>query len=382
MSSYDVVVAGLGAMGSATAFFLAQRGARVLGLDRFRPPHTLGSTHGGSRIIRETAFEHPRYVPFVQHAYRAWRTIEQQTGRALLDETGGVFVGSPSGQVVKGSRESARAHGVPYEEWPADELVRRYPAIRPLPGAVGFYDRRAGILRPEDCVTACLDFARSRGADLHFDEPFDRWDANTKGVTVVTAQGRYTAAHLVVATGAWMQQPLADLGVRAVVERVLMHWFIPTDPAPFTPGRFPVTLIEYAPDQVFAAFRQDRDGAVKVTVHHGGDFATADTVRREVAPAEVDAMRSIVAARLPAAAGRWLRSAACLYTDTPDGDFLIDRHPRAERVLLASPCSGFGFKFASAVGATLAELALDGHTQIDVRPFALDRFQNPRTARG
>jgi sarcosine oxidase len=179
-----------------------------------------------------------------------------------------------------------------------------------------------------------------------------------------------------------MQQPLAELGVHAVVERVLMHWFIPSDPAPFTPGRFPVSLIEHAPDQVFAAFPLDRDGAVKVTVHHGGDIATAETVRRDIAPAEVAALQSIVALRLPQAAGRWLRSAVCLYTDTPDGQFLIDRHPQSERVILASPCSGFGFKFASAVGQTLAQLALDGRTQNDVAAFALGRLQNPRTPRG
>jgi sarcosine oxidase len=381
-STYDVIVAGLGAMGSATAFFLAERGARVLGLDRYRPPHAMGSTHGGSRIIRETAFEHPRYVPLVQQAYRSWRTIEQRTGRALLQQTGGLFVGSPDGLVVRGSRASAQAHGIHYEEWPHADLRRRYPVYHPLPGAVGFHDPRAGVLAPEDCVAACLDYARGRGAELRFDEPLLRWEANTKGVTVVTAAGRYTAAHLVLATGAWMREPLAELGVAAVVERVLMHWFIPAEAAPFMPGRFPVSLIEYAPDQVFAAFPLDREGAVKVAVHHGGDVATATTVRRDVAPPEVDAVRAIVAARLPQAVGRWLRSAVCLYTDTPDGDFLIDRDPRSERVILASPCSGFGFKFASAIGQTLADLATGGRAQVDLRPFALGRFQNPRTARG
>ena len=374
---YDVIVAGLGAMGSATAFFLAERGARVLGLDRFRPPHTLGSTHGGSRIIRETAFEHPRYVPFVRRAYECWRQIERATGRELLTETGGMFVGDPDGPVVRGSRESGRAHGVPFEELGGAELVRRYPVYQPAGGAVGFFDPRAGILAPEDCVAACLEHAEGRGATLRYDEPVDRWEVNATGVTVVTAAGRYSAPHLILATGAWMQEPLAQVGVRTVVERVLMHWFAPADPAPFAPGRFPVSLIEFARDEVFAAFPLDRDGAVKVTVHHSGAPTSAASVDRKVGPAEVGAMRQILERRLPAAAGRHLRSAACLYTNTPDGHFLIDRHPNSPRVILASPCSGFGFKFASAVGEALAELALDGSARQDVAAFGIARFRNP-----
>lgn len=379
---YDVIVAGLGAMGSAAAFRLAQRGARVLGLDRFRPPHTLGSTHGGSRIIRETAFEHPRYVPLVQRAYVCWRDMEAATGRALLTETGGMFVGTPEGHVVRGSRDSARAHGVRFEQLSKEELASRYPVYTPGDGAVGFFDPRAGVLDPEACVAAGLDYAGARGADLRFDEPLEGWEAGQESVTVRTARGHYEAGQLVLATGAWMQEPLAKLGIRVLVERVLMHWFAPTDAALFAPGRFPVSLIEYAPHEVFAAFPLDAAGAVKVTVHHSGASTTAESVDRAVRPAEVDAMRALVQRRLPSAAGRHLRSAACLYTNTPDGDFLIDRHPAHSRVILASPCSGFGFKFASAVGEALSELALDGRARQDLAAFSIGRFSNPRTPAG
>lgn len=376
MAAYDVIIAGLGAMGSAAAFFLAERGARVLGLDRFRPPHTMGSTHGGSRIIRETAFEHPRYVPFVRRAYECWRIIERAAGRPLLQETGGMFIGAPDGLVVRGSRDSALAHRVPFEELSLEELARRYPVYRPAAGAVGFFDKRAGILAPEDCVAACLGHAAARGATLRFDEPVEGWDVDGKSVSVVTATGRHTASRLVLATGAWMQEPLAALAVRAMVERVLMHWFAPADPAPFAPGRFPVSLIEYAPNEVFAAFPLDQDGAVKVTVHHSGNPTTATTVQRSVTTGEVAAMRELLVHRLPAAAGQYVRSAACLYTNTPDGHFVIDRHPASELVILASACSGFGFKFASAVGEALTELALDGRARQDLSAFRLDRFRN------
>jgi sarcosine oxidase len=382
MATYDVILAGLGAMGSAAAFFLAERGARVLGLDRFRPPHNHGSTHGGSRIIRETAFEHPRYVPLVRRAYECWRTIERITGRPLLQETGGMFIGAPDGLVVRGSRESGLAHGVPFEMFTREELAGRYPVYRPGDGAIGFFDPRAGVLAPEDCVAVCLDHAARRGATLRFDEPVEGWDVDAHGVTVLTAAGRYAAHHLILATGAWMQEPLAGLGVRAVVERVLMHWFVPADPAPFAPGGFPVSLIEYAANEVFAAFPLDREGAVKVTVHHGGHVTSAGTVRRTVSASEVDAMRELLVRRLPAAAGRPLRSAVCLYTNTPDGHFIIDFHPVNRRVILASPCSGFGFKFASAVGEALAELVLDGQARQDLAAFGLARLRNPAASPG
>src|SRR6185503_3595098 len=212
--TYDVILAGLGAMGSATAFHLAGRkGLRVLALDRYRPPHTLGSTHGGSRIIRETSFEHPRYVPLVRRAYECWRRMEAATGRPLLTITGGVFIGARDGVFVARSKESADTHGVRYEILSPAEIRRRFPAFRPDAGAVGFFEPGAGILGPEACVQACLDYARAGGVEVRFDEPVVRWQANGKGVTVTTPRGRYSAGKLLLAAGPWMLDTLTRVGV-------------------------------------------------------------------------------------------------------------------------------------------------------------------------
>ncbi len=376
--SYDVIVAGLGAMGSATAFHLAGRkGLRVLALDRHHPPHTLGSTHGGTRIIRETSFEHPRYVPLVRRAYRCWRRIEAATGKPLLRVTGGLFVGAEGGPFVAKSKQSADIHGVPYELLNAAEIRRRFPAFRPADGTVGFFEPGAGILGPEACVRACLDYAAAGGVELKFDEPLERWEASGAGVAVTTSRGRYTAAKLLLATGPWMLDVLGKLGVPVTAERIVMHWFAPSgDAAAFDAARSPIALWEFGSQAAFASFPIE-DAEIKTTVHHGGEPTTPDTVRRDVAPDEIAAMRGLLARFLPGANGAHRRSAVCLYTNVAGGDFLIDVHPEHPQVLLASPCSGFGFKFASAIGELLAELLVDGRTEWDLRPFGIDRLISP-----
>jgi len=229
--TYDVIVAGLGAMGSATAFHLAGRkGLRVLALDRHHPPHTLGSTHGGTRIIRETSFEHPRYVPLVRRAYECWRRMEVATGKRLLRVTGGVFIGTRHGTFVAKSKESADIHKVPYEILSPAEIRRRFPAFRPDESAVGFYEPGAGVLGPETCVQACLDYAKRGGIDVKFDEPVTRWSVKGGGVTVTTPRGTYSGGKLLLAAGPWMLDTLQSVGVRVAAERIVMHWFAPSPP--------------------------------------------------------------------------------------------------------------------------------------------------------
>lgn len=381
--TYDVIVAGLGAMGSATAFHLAGRnGLRVLGLDRHHPPHTLGSTHGGTRIIRETSFEHPRYVPLVQRAYECWRRMEAATGRSLLTITGGVFIGAADGPFVAKSKESADVHGVPYEVLSPAEIRKRFPAFRPDENTVGFFEPRAGILGPEVCVQACLDHARAGGVDLKFDEPVVRWEASGQGVTVTTPRGRYRAAKLLLAAGPWMLDTLSRIGVPVTAERIVMHWFAPAgNAAEFAAARCPLALWEFGPNAAFASFPIEA-GEVKTTIHHGGEPTTADTVRRDVGAGEVAAMRKMLKRFLPGANGAHRRSAVCLYTNVAGGDFLIDAHPQYRQVLLASPCSGFGFKFASAIGELLAALLAEGKTEWDLRPFGIARLISPARGTG
>jgi sarcosine oxidase len=381
--TYDVIVVGLGAMGSATAFHLVDRkGLRVLALDRHHPPHTLGSTHGGTRIIRETSFEHPRYVPLVRRAYERWRRMEAATGRPLLRITGGVFIGAADGPFVAKSKESADIHGVPYEILSPKEIRRRFPAFRPEEGSVGFFEPGAGILGPETCVQACLDHARAGGVEIKFDEPVEGWEAQGNGVMVTTPRGRYSAARLLLATGPWMLDTLRRVGVPATAERIVMHWFAPArDAGAFDAARSPLALWAFGRNAAFASFPIEA-GEIKTTIHHGGEPTTPDTVRRDVAPDEIASMRTMLERFLPGANGSHRRSAVCLYTNVQGGDFLIDAHPEHPQVLLASPCSGFGFKFASAIGELLAELLVDGKTAWDLRPFGIERLISPARGTG
>lgn len=326
-------------MGAATAWRLASRGTRVLGLDRFHPPHELGSSHGGSRIIREMAFEGPSYVPLARRAYGLWEALEESSGEKLLLRTGALYVGAPASSVVEGSRRSAEAHGVPGRELSAMEVRRRFPAFAPEDGMVGLLEDRAGVLRAEASVAAMLRMAQLNGAQLRFEEPLLEWHAEGSGVTVRTAHGGYHAGALVLAMGAWMPDVLSPLGVKLEVERVVQHWFAPAgDATLIEPARCPVYLFEDWDGVVFYGFPM-MDGAVKCAVHHRGEITAADSVRREVRPDEAARARAYLARFVPPAAGAHLRSSVCVYTNSPDGHFIVDRHPSHDRVVLLSPCS-------------------------------------------
>lgn len=379
MTSYDVGIVGLGAMGSLTALELARRGKRVLGFDRFRPPHAFGSSHGKSRIIREAYFEHPQYVPFVRRAYEQWALLERDSGRTLLIPTGGIMIGPPEGVLVAGARRSAAEHGLECEVLTAREVRSRFPAFTPADHEVGLFEPRAGILLPEACIESAIALAVEAGAELHFDEPVIEWQG-AETLAVTTARGRYEVRRLIVAAGAWMAAGIAQIRLPLTLARQPLFWFDPIgDRSGVEPGRMPIFMWEWAAGRYFYGFPDMGDG-VKVAIHHEGEPTTADAVRRELAAEETDLLRSIMADRTPVLNGPLRTAAVCLYTNTPDGDFVIDRHPEDRRVILASPCSGHGFKFAPAIAEVLSDLALDREPVLDLTPFALTRF--PARARG
>ena len=374
----DAIVVGLGAMGSATLAELAARGRRVAGLDRFAPPHALGSSHGKSRIIREAYFEDPRYVPLLQRAYQRWADLERESGRTLWLRTGGLMIGPPQGALVSGAIRSAETHGLPHERLSAAEARADYAALRVPDDAVVVREPRAGMLFPEACIEAQLERARRHGAEIRSDEPALEWAADGDGVEVRTARRRYRASALVLSAGAWLARLLPDLALPLAVARQVLHWFDPAaHPERFAPERFPIFIWEDEPGRFFYGFPDLGDG-VKVARHHEGEAADPDHVRREVAAGEVDAMRATLARWIPDAAGRPRESAVCLYTNTPDQHFVVDVHPGHPQVVIASPCSGHGFKFASALGEVLADLALGRAPAFDLGLFRLDRLKAPR----
>ncbi|SDN66278.1 N-methyl-L-tryptophan oxidase [Allokutzneria albata] len=367
---YDVIVAGLGGMGSAAAHQLASRGARVLGLERFGPAHDKGSSHGGSRIIRQSYFEDPAYVPLLLRAYELWEKLERDTGREILSMTGGVMVGPPSSKTVAGSLRSAREWDLPHEMLDAGEIRERFPTLAPKPDEVALYERRAGFVRPEETVTAHIQLASAQ-ADLRFEEPVLRFESTSDGVRVITAKGSYEAGELVICPGAWAPELLADLGVPFAIERQIQYWFEPAGGVePFDLGHHPIYIWEDAAGvQVYGFPAHDGPaGGAKVAFFRKGVPCTPETIDRTVYQEEIDAMAGHMAACIPSLPGRFLRAATCMYTTTPDEHFVIARHPAHERVTVACGFSGHGFKFVPVVGEILADLALTGRTE---HPIAL-----------
>ncbi len=373
---FDVIVVGLGAMGSATLHALAGRGLRALGVDQFAPPHTLGSTHGRTRIIREAYFEHPLYVPLVRRAYELWDELERESQRTLFHRTGGLMIGRADGALVAGARRSAVEHGVPHEILAADEVRRRWPAYDPPADHAALFEVRAGLLLPEACVATYLELASRKGAMIRTGEPVRSWRADGDGVAVTTDVGSYRAGRVVITAGSWLCSLVPDVPLPLTIERQMFHWFEPAARRDLHHAtRCPLALWEFERDRMVAMFPDLGDG-VKAGVHHEGETTDPATVRRTTTPQEDADVREILARLMPDAGGRQLEARVCLYTNTPDHDFLIDAHPARPAALLVSPCSGHGFKFASAIGELVADIATHGERNFDLTPFRLARFDS------
>lgn len=374
-SAFDVIVIGLGGMGSAVLFELARRGHRVLGLEQFRPGHDRGSSHGQTRIIRTAYYEHPAYVPLVRRAFERWRDLEQRQGRHLLTACPLLSVGPADGEMVRGARASAREHQLPVEELSADDIARRFPPFRLGPEYVGLLEASAGYLAVEECVLAHVREAQNLGARAHADEAVISWQAGADGVTVETHTARYSAARLVLTAGPWAPRLLAALGARLTVMRQVALWFATQHDDRFRPGTFPLFVAE-TPGGIYYGFPviNDHDG-LKAAQHYGApELAGPDAIDRTVRSQDETPVRGFLRSHLPDADGPLRRASVCIYTLTPDRHFLIDRHPDHPQVVLAAGFSGHGFKFAPVVGEILADLAEAGRTDLPVEMFRLERL--------
>lgn len=367
-SDFDVIVAGLGVFGAAAALSAAQRGVRVLGLDRLHPPHALGSSHGRTRIIREAYFEAPFYVPLVREAYRRWTALQEALGEELLRITGGLAIGPAEGELVAGALASVREHGIEHEVLDASELRRRFPALAlDSPQAastggpdatLGVLESRAGVLMAERCHEALLEGGREAGATLRFGEGLEGWDVRGGEVGVRTPRATYRADRLVLALGPWLARHLGAPSVPDIeVERQVVHWFAPREDGGHPPPHGPATIWEHRPGGLFYVVPDVGEG-VKAALHHDGVRTDPDDDLREATPADVRAVRDLLARLIPGAAGRRVRSSVCLYTNSRDRNLLVGAHPREPRVVLAGAGSGHGFKFAPVVGELAAACAL------------------------
>ena len=368
----DVIVAGLGAHGSSAAYALASRGASVLGIDRFPRGHTLGSSGGLSRIIRLSYYEHPDYVPLLRSAWELWRELERASGERLLTETGGLYAGPPDGQLVSGALDSARGHGLDHEVLDTRTLRERYPLFAWLEGWTGVFERQAGWLAPERCIETHLRLAERAGAALRFEEPIERWESTLDGIRVSTRSGTYEAKQLVVTAGAWTAKLVPSLAAQLSVERSVLFWFEPrADRDAF--ARLPVYIVEDT-DRIFYGFPYIEGQGVKVAGLHFGDPADPDLLDRTPSADDEERVRGWLRRRMPLANGERRDAKVCMYTNTVDSHFVIDNLLEDSNVVVASACSGHGFKFASVIGEILADLVLDGETEHPIGFLSSERL--------
>ncbi len=384
---FDAIVVGLGAAGSAAAFQLARRGARVLGIDQFAPPHAMGSSHGDTRITRKAIGEGDAYVPLALRSGELWREIEAQTGEELLVVTGGLWISSPARQAethvpdfFANTIAAAKRFDSAHELLDAAAIRRRFPQFAVRDNESGYYEPDAGYLRPEACVRAQLTLARRLGAQLHVDERVEGVSQAGDLVTVRTVRGEYHARHAIVAAGAWVARflPVAYARHFAVTRQVL-YWFEVGAPLErFVAPAFPVFIWELQERRhVIYGFPavDGPAGGLKIATEQYAAASDATSMVRDVSEAEKHAMHDrLVAPYLPGVGPACLKAAACMYTATPDFHFVIDRMPGMPGVIVASPCSGHGFKHSAAVGEALAELTLDGSSRIDLTPFGWSRL--------
>jgi sarcosine oxidase len=357
-TTYDAIVLGGGTMGSAAAWALAKRGLRTVVLERFAHVHDRGSHGGRTRIIRHAYAESPEYVPLVQRADDLWLDLERESGQRLLYRTGGLELAAPGHDHARAARRSADEHGLPYEWLSPEETRRRWPAFAVPDDWDVLYSPQAGFLVTEPSLRALAAAARPLGAELREHEPARAWGATAAGAWVRTDRATYHADRLVVTAGAWAGQILADLGLPLTVRRKVLWWLAVEDPAPFLPDRFPIFITGSDAGEVYGFPIHDHPG-LKIANHLGGEPTDPDGVERAVRDEEKADVVALASRLLPGVTDRVLESAVCLYTLTPDTDFVVDRHPRWPHVAVGAGFSGHGFKFAPAIGELLAYLALD-----------------------
>ncbi|RVT99062.1 N-methyl-L-tryptophan oxidase [Rhodovarius crocodyli] len=359
--AYDVIVVGVGGMGSATLWQLARRGLKVLGLERFDIPHGMGSSHGVTRIIRLPYYESPAYVPLLRRAYALWRELEAATGARVLHTHGSLDAGPEGSRVFHGALDAARQHDLPHEVLTGAEINARFPGYRLPKDHLGLLQPEGGYVMSEKAIIAHVAAAHAAGAEIHARERVLRWEASGtgEGVTVTTDKGRYQAGRLVLTAGAWMADLAPLLADKAVPERQVLAWLQPSEPALFRPEVFPVFNLEVEEGRYYGFPEVEVPGFKFGRYHHLNETMPAEAMRRDVDAADEALLRAFSARYFPAGNGPTMALRSCIFTNTPDEDFILDHHPAHPQVVLASPCSGHGYKFCSVIGEILADLSTD-----------------------
>jgi sarcosine oxidase len=381
-TDYDTIVLGCGTMGAATLLSLAKRGRRVLGLDRFNPPHQQGEHHGQVRMFRMSYYEHPSYVPWLRRSLEAWQQVDHESGAPLLELTGALYLGPPDGELISGSLRSAREHGLAHELLDSAAISQRFPMFRVPRNFVGVLEKDAGFIWCERAIQAMLDSAKAHGAEVRTDQRVTAWTSDNSSVQVV-AGSSIESKSLVITAGPWSSDFLHDLNVDLTVTRQVQGWLTPPDPSPYLPARFPCWGIDIGAGELFYGFPAlpNKRGQleVKLARHAKGAATSPDSESRTTRPDDPEDFLTLAREYLPDLAGAPSRSCTCLYTNSPDSHFIIDRHPNHANVSFGTGFSGHGFKLAPAVGEILQELSTTAPPRHPEPFFSLERLHGNRS---
>ena len=370
----DVIIIGLGAMGSATSMFLSHNGIKVIGFDSYSPPHEFGSSLGHTRVIREAYHEGTTYVPIVQRAYEIWLEMNENSKVPIIETYGGLLIGRKTGD-IENALKSANKYDIPIKKMTTDEISQKFSVLNPPKEYIGLLESRGGAVFVENSINHMLNTALNNGSIHKYNERVVRWSKKSNYYLVETNLGNYKAEKLVFSSGAWITKLIPTLKLPIKIERQVLFWFSPRkNPDKFKSINLPNSGWDLDNGLSFYTMPNLENRGFKVAMHHNGEFVDPDTLIRESNDSDLKMVRGFLEEYIPDGNGELIDSKVCMYTDTPDQDFLIDSHPDDENIIICSPCSGHGFKFTPAIGEICSSLIINNSTKFDLDKFSLERL--------
>ena len=371
---YDVIIIGLGAMGSAASYYLSKNGVKVLGLDTYEPPHKLGSSHGHTRVIREAYHEGTSYVPIVKRAYELWNELDHEIEDKLILEYGGMYLGD-DGKYLSDAKKSAKKYDIPIKEFSSKEIKEKYNILNPPNNFKGLLENRSGAVFPEKAISNFLSKSINNGSSHNYNEKVIGWEKQSKVYKVETDKNNYFAEKLIFSSGAWIKNLVPSLKLPVKIERQVLFWFDPIkDKDKFHYSNMPNTGWDLDNGMEFYTQPNIENKGFKVAMHHNGKFISENDLNRESNADDLSIVQNFLEEYIPLANGKIIDSRVCVYTNTPDLDFIIDFYPNDENIIICSPCSGHGFKFTPAIGEICSELVINNGTNYDLSEFSIKRL--------
>ena len=371
---YDVIIIGLGAMGSAASYYLSKNGVKVLGLDTYEPPHKLGSSHGHTRVIREAYHEGTSYVPIVKRAYELWNELDHEIEDKLILEYGGMYLGD-DGKYLSDAKKSAKKYDIPIKEFSSKEIKEKYNILNPPNNFKGLLENRSGAVFPEKAISNFLSKSINNGSSHNYNEKVIGWGKQSKFYKVETDKNNYFAEKLIFSSGAWIKNLVPSLKLPVKIERQVLFWFDPIkDKDRFHYSNMPNTGWDLDNGMEFYTQPNIENKGFKVAMHHNGKFISENDLNRESNADDLSIVKNFLEEYIPLANGKLIDSRVCVYTNTPDFDFIIDFYPNDENIIICSPCSGHGFKFTPAIGEICSELVINNAANYDLSEFSIKRL--------